>query len=167
MTDPPDQETSAGTDAPGAKAPRMGLWRRRRPAPPQVVLPSLDRLAGLIERVVELVDEVSGGRVGAPDAPEQPAAPPDPPAAAAPPRAPAAPPRAAPDDVWLAYVPSPHGYGLVERQGSAPPPGDALELDGVRHRVVRFIPSPLPGDTRRCAVVEREEPPEPERTLDA
>jgi hypothetical protein len=105
------------------------------------VLPSLDRLAGLIERVVELVDEVSGGRVGAPDAPEQPAAPPDPPAAVAPP-----PP--APDGVWLAYVPSPHGYG-------------------VRHRVVRFIPSPLPGDARRCAVVEREEPPEPERTLDA
>jgi len=138
----------------------MGLWRRRRPAPPQVVLPSLDRLAGLIERVVELVDEVSGGRVGAPDAPEQPAAPPDPPAAVAPTPA-------APDSVWLAYVPSPHGYGLVERAGSAPSPGDALELDGVRHRVVRFIPSPLPGDARRCAVVEREEPPEPERTLDA
>ena len=134
----------------------MGLWRRRRPAPPQVVLPSLDRLAGLIERVVELVDEVSGGRVGAPEAPEQPAAPPDPPAPAVP-----------PDGVWLAYVPSPHGYGLVERAGSTPSPGDAFELDGVRHRVVRFIPSPLPGDTRRCAVVEREEPPEPERTLDA
>ena len=124
------------------------------------MLPSLDRLAGLIERVVELVDEVSGGRVGAPDAPEQPVAAPDPPATV--PRPPDA-----PNDVWLAYVPSPHGYGLVERPGSAPSRGDALELEGVRHRVVRLIPSPLPGDTRRCAVVEREEPAESERTLDA
>jgi len=44
--------------------PEMRLWRRRRQeqAAPQVVLPSLDRLAGLIERVVELVDEVAGSR---------------------------------------------------------------------------------------------------------
>ena len=119
------------------------------------MLPSLDRLAGLIERVVELVDEVSGGRTDAPDTAERPA------------RPAVAPPPAAPDGVWLAYVASPHGYGLVERAGSVPSPGDALELDGVRHRVVRVMPSPLPGDTRRCAVVEREEPPEPERTLDA
>jgi len=120
------------------------------------VLPSLDRLAGLIERVVELVDEVSGGRTDTPATAERPTRPAVP-----------APPPAAPDGVWLAYVPSPHGYELVERAGSTPSPGDSLELDGVRHRVVRVMASPLPGDTRRCAVVEREEPPEPERTLDA
>ena len=60
----------------------MRLWRRRRQeqAAPQVVLPSLDRLAGLIERVVELVDEVAGGRAASGSnnapAPVPPAAPP-------------------------------------------------------------------------------------------
>jgi hypothetical protein len=134
----------------------MRLWRRRPHVPPPVVLPSLDRLAGLIERVVELVDEVSGGRVTAPEAPEQPALP-----------APPAPQPAAPDGGWLAYVPSPHGYALAALPGAPPAPGDSFDLAGVPHRVVRFAPSPLPDDARRCAVVEREEPPEPERTLDA
>ena len=120
------------------------------------MLPSLDRLAGLIERVVELVDEVSGGRASAPGAAQQPVSP-----------VPSAPQPAAPDGGWLAYVSSPHGYALAELPGSPPSPGDALELDGAPHRVVRFAPSPLPGDARRCAVVEREEPPEPARTLDA
>lgn len=120
------------------------------------MLPSLDRLAGLIERVVELVDEVSGGRTASADTAEQPAPPvrPDP-----------EPPRA--DGGWLAYVQSPHGYSLVGVPGSPPSPGDSLELDGVPQRVVRVAASPLPGDGRRCAVLEREEPPQPERTPDA
>ena len=120
------------------------------------MLPSLDRLAGLIERVVELVDEVSGGRATVPDAAEQPVLP-----------APPAAQPTAPDGGWLAYVPSPNGYTLAKQPGAPPSPGDSLELDGVPHRVVRFAPSPLPGDARRCAVVEREEQTEPERTLDA
>ena len=132
----------------------MRPWRRRRQAPPQVVLPSLDRLAGLIERVVELVDEVAGGPVEAP----QPA-----PARELEPRA------AIPETVdgrgWLAFVPSAQGYTLAPLSGSAPAPGDALELDGVSFRVVRHAPSPLPGDRRPCVVIEREEPPEADRSF--
>ena len=51
------------------------LFRRRRPPPP-VLLPSLERLAELIERVVELLDEVA---LGPPREPAQSVAPaPDP-----------------------------------------------------------------------------------------
>jgi hypothetical protein len=150
----------------------MRLWRRRREAQPapQVVLPSLDRLAGLIERVVELVDEVAGARgSGSNNTP-----PPLPPAT--PPRGPsqeparpleASVPEPAAEQGWLAFVPSPDGYALVPHPGSLPVPGDVLELDGGAFRVLRYAPSPLPGDRRRCAVVAREEPPEPERTSDA
>jgi hypothetical protein len=152
------------------------LRRRTKPelAPP-VVLPSLDRLAGLIERVVELVDEVAGAP---PANSKRPA-----PVAAAPPAPPqvfepVAPPpvvetrpdvvsKPAAEQGWLAFVPSPDGYALVPRPGSLPVPGDVLELDGAAFRVLRYAPSPLPGDRRRCAVVAREEPPEPERTSDA
>jgi hypothetical protein len=136
------------------------------------VLPSLDRLAGLIERVVELVDEVSGGPVAAPQPKAEP-----PPALPAPPVSqPQAQPQpqaqsraaevAASDGAWLAFVGSPHGYALVELRGAPPAPGNELEINGARYRVVRHSPSPLPGDGRRCAVVEMEEPPEPERTSD-
>ena len=152
------------------------LRRRTKPelAPP-VVLPSLDRLAGLIERVVELVDEVAGApatnaKRSAPVA----AAPPAPPQVLepiAPPPVvetrPAVVSRPAAEQGWLAFVPSPDGYALVPRPGSLPVPGDVLELDGAAFRVLRYAPSPLPGDRRRCAVVAREEPPEPERTSDA
>ena len=71
------------------------------------------------------------------------------------------------EEGWLAFVPSPHGYTLIPRPGSLPAAGDVLELDGVAFRVLRYAPSPLPGDRRRCAVVAREELPEPERTSDA
>ena len=119
-----------------------------------MVLPSLDRLAGLIERVVELVDEVAGGPAEAPEAAPEPAV------------APAAT-VSEPDDAqgWLAFVPSPHGYTLVPRSGAAPAAGDALELDGSTFRVLRRAPSPLPGDGRPCVYVEREEPPEPDRSF--
>ena len=149
----------------------MRLWRRRREASPvpQVVLPSLDRLAGLIERVVELVDEVAGGRgPGSNNAPAPlPPAPPPPVSQEPAPQLEA--PVAEPDAVagWLAFVPSPNGYTLVPRPDSLPILGAVLELDGASFRVLRYAPSPLPGDRRRCAVVAREEPPEPERTSDA
>jgi len=150
----------------------MRLWRRRREESPvpQVVLPSLDRLAGLIERVVELVDEVAGAR--GPGSNHAPAAPP-----AAPPAPPPAPPTRAPEvpvpepaaeaDGWLAFLPSPDGYTLVPRPDSLPVLGAVLELDGAVFRVLRYAPSPLPGDRRRCAVVVREEPPEADRSFDA
>ena len=152
------------------------LRRRTKPehAPP-VVLPSLDRLAGLIERVVELVDEVAGAPAANSKRPapvaSQPPAPPQVLEPVAPPPVvqtqPAAVSMPAAEQGWLAFVPSPDGYALVPRPGSLPVPGDVLELDGAAFRVLRYAPSPLPGDRRRCAVVAREEPPEPERTSDA
>lgn len=134
----------------------MRTWRRRRQAPTPVVLPSLDRLAGLIERVVELVDEVAAGGTAAP--------PPAPPPAPQPEQAPTATlPEAVDGRGWLAFVTSPQGYTLVPQAGSAPGPGEVLQLDGSAFRVLRLAPSPLPGDDRRCVVVEREEPPAADR----
>ena len=150
------------------KVPEMRLWRRRRQSQssPQVALPSLDRLAGLIERVVELVDEVAGERgTGSNDVPA--AAPPPPTAPTPAPQleAPLSEPAAAAG--WLAFVPSPSGYTLVPQPDSVPVPGAVLELDGAVFRVLRYAPSPLPGDRRRCAVVAREEPPDADRSFDA
>ena len=149
----------------------MRIWPRRKPAspPPPVVLPSLDRLAGLIERVVELVDEVwavrsrrlaegraAAGTSGAvrshdhslgrnrrpvPRRWRRPTA------------------RGSPSSALRTVTRS---SSCAERRR----PGNELELNGARYRVVRHSPSPLPGDGRRCAVVEMEEPPEPERTFD-
>ena len=68
---------------------------------------------------------------------------------------------------WLAFVPSPNGYTLVPRPDALPVLGAVLELDGASFRVLRYAPSPLPGDRRRCAVVAREEPPEADRSFDA
>jgi hypothetical protein len=152
----------------------MRIWRRRtKPAPsPTVVLPSLDRLAGLIERVVQLVDEVASTpqptppRVPAPTPPAPPVAPTPPPRRPEP-EPDAAPPKPADETGWLAFVPSPHGYALVPRPDALPELGAVLELDGAAFRVLRYAPSPLPGDRRRCAVIAREEPPEPDRSFDA
>jgi hypothetical protein len=155
----------------------MRIWPRRKleSPPPPVVLPSLDRLAGLIERVVELVDEVSGTPAAPP--PERPATertPPTPPAlppASEPTPEPAPQPTGAAepavDGAWFAFLPSPQGYQLVDLPGTLPAPGAELAVDGVRYRVLRDAPSPLPGDRRRCVVLEMEEPPEPARTPDA
>ena len=148
----------------------MRLWRRRRQeqAAPQVVLPSLDRLAGLIERVVELVDEVAGARgPGSNHAPPAPPAPLDAPAPESPAVLEAPVPEPSAGAGWLAFIPSPNGYTLVPRPDTLPVPGAVLELDGASFRVLRYAPSPLPGDRRRCAVVAREEPPEADRSFDA
>ena len=137
----------------------MRPWRRRKEVPSApVVLPSLDRLAGLIERVVELVDEVSGGPNDVPQpAPDpQPARAPEPVAAVS---------EAAEGHGWLAFVASPDGYTLVPQAGAAPSPGDVVELNGIAFRALRQAASPLPADDRRCVVVEREEPPEPDRSF--
>ena len=130
----------------------MRPWRRRKQAPPPVVLPSLDRLAGLIERVVELVDEVAGAPATASE--QRPVQRAEPAAAA---------PETGDGRGWVAFVPSVHGYTLVPQAGSAPVPGEPLELEGSAFRVLRHAPSPLPGDRRRCVVVEREEPPGSDR----
>ena len=153
----------------------MRIWPRRKPESPPtpVVLPSLDRLAGLIERVVELVDEVSAAPATPP--PERPAAEQTPAIPPAPPPEPEPEPapqpsgaaEAAVDGAWFAFLPSPQGYQLVDLPGTLPAPGDQLAVDGVRYRVLRDAPSPLPGDRRRCVVLEMEEPSEPARTPDA
>jgi len=114
------------------------------------VLPSLDRLSGLIERVVELVDAVGE---------TPPAVEPEPatqPAGAA-----------APAAGWVAFLSSAHGYRLVEGEGEAPRAGAAIELEGASHRVVRVGRSPLPDDRRRCVYLEEEEPRPEGRTSDA
>lgn len=125
------------------------MWfRRRRRQPPPVLLPSLDRLAELVERVVALLDQLSLAPVPEPRAelvleqhkPE-------------------------PADGWLAFIPSPEGYRLLERDGSPPVQGETVELDG-RYCVLRLGPSPLPRDRRRCAYVERKEPPSAERSFE-
>jgi hypothetical protein len=133
-----------------------------------VVLPSLDRLSGLIERVVELVEAVGDAR-GAPP-PTEPApvpspVPEEPPTPASAPPAPAAP--AEPAAGWLAFVSTAHGYRLVEQSGPPPGRGDAVELEGGRGLVVKIGTSPLPGDSRRCAYVVVEEPRAEARTSDA
>ena len=124
-------------------------WFRGRREPPPVLLPSLDRLAELIERVVALLDEVSL----APERPpreeivlEQHNPGPEP-------------------DGWLAFIHSPDGYRLLEREGGAPVRNATVELDGGAFVVLRLGPSPLPGDRRRCVFVEQE-PSEAERTFD-
>ena len=130
-------------------------FRRRRNDDDTVVLPSLDRLSGLIERVVELVDAVG-------DAKQVPAPEPvaEPPREALEP----APPAAGAAVGWVAFVHSPHGYRLVDGPGAAPARGELVELEGARYRVVKVARSPLPDDRRRCAYLEGEEPQEADRS---
>jgi hypothetical protein len=45
-------------------------------------------------------------------------------------------------------------YQLIVRSGPAPRPGDLVELDDGPYRCLRVAGSPLPGDDRRCAVLE-------------
>jgi hypothetical protein len=127
------------------------MLRRRRTSLQPAVLPSLDRLSGLIDRVVELVDQV--GDTTGPD-----------PVPAAPAETPVA---VEPESGWLAFVSTPQGYRLVDGPGAAPSIGDTVELAGGVFRVDKVGPSPLPGDTRRCAYLAGEEPPEAGRTSDA
>jgi hypothetical protein len=138
----------------------LRLFRRRRPPPP-VLLPSLERLAELIERVVELLDEVA---LGPPREPVRPATPaPDP----TPDTAPSAMLNPVPTaSGHLLLVSWPDGYRLLERDGAPPARRDQLEIDEVGFSVLRLGPSPLPGDWRRCAYLEREEPPEVDRTFE-
>ena len=131
----------------------MWFRRRRRRQPPPVLLPSLDRLAELIERVVALLDQVSLAPV--PESKPKPEGEivlkqhnPGP-----------------VTDGWVALVPSPEGYRLLQRDGPPPDRGAAFELDDGIFVVLRLGPSPLPGDRRRCAYLEQE-PPSAERTLD-
>jgi hypothetical protein len=136
------------------------LFRRRR-SPPPVLLPSLERLAELIERVVELLDHAPVGPARAP--------------APAPAATPNALPNPAPDRLpnpgpavvgHVLLAASSDGYRLLEREGASPVRGDVIEIDGDGFSVLRLGPSPLPGDRRRCAYLERQEPPKADRTFE-
>ncbi len=52
---------------------------------------------------------------------------------------------------YLLFVWTPRGYELRERDGELPAVGAEVEEDGVRQRVSKIAPSPLPGDDRQCA----------------
>lgn len=137
------------------------MWfLRRRRQPPPVLLPSLDRLAELVARVVDLLDDLVTERHYLPPTPAQ------------------QPSEASGEtlvtirhnphsvDGWVAFAGSAEGYRLVEREGAAPGRGERVEVEGTPFRVLRLGPSPLPGDRRRCAFLEREEPSGAERTFD-
>jgi hypothetical protein len=130
------------------------LFRRRRP-PPSVLLPSLERLAELIERVVELLDQVAAGPLREPAQSQSSAPPPNPGPN---------PPAAVESHVLL--VSSPDGYRLLNGKGGPPARGDLLDVEGDRFTVIRLGPSPLPGDRRRCVCLERQEPRTVDRTFD-
>jgi hypothetical protein len=46
-------------------------------------------------------------------------------------------------------------YRLLEREGPAPAPGEAVELEDGVYRCIRLTASPFPADARRCALLER------------
>jgi hypothetical protein len=56
---------------------------------------------------------------------------------------------------YVAFVSTPDGYELQEREGDPPSPGDEIDDHGGRFEVVKVAQSPLPGDQRRCAYLER------------
>jgi hypothetical protein len=115
------------------------MWfRRRRRHPPPVLLPPLERLAELVDRVVTLLDEAPAPEPAVADVPTvtgegQEAA-----------------------EGHVLFVPGPAGYRLLRRDGPAPARADVVELDEARYRVLRHGPSPLPGDRCRCAFLEQE-----------
>ena len=52
---------------------------------------------------------------------------------------------------YLLFVSKPSGYELREHDGEPPSVGDVIEEADGRMRVSKIGPSPLPGDSRRCA----------------
>lgn len=139
----------------------MRIWRSRRrqsepPAP--LVLPRLDRLSELVDRVVVLLDQAAAPVPGPVAGVDMEPVPPEP--------EPEAAPRPEPAGGHVLVVAEPSGYRLVERDSAAPARGDVLDVDGVLQRVLRVGPSPLPGDGRRCAFLGQE-PPEETRSFDA
>jgi hypothetical protein len=52
---------------------------------------------------------------------------------------------------YLLFVSKPTGYELRERDGEPPAPGAEVEEEEGPMRVLKVAPSPLPGDSRRCA----------------
>jgi hypothetical protein len=57
-------------------------------------------------------------------------------------------------ETYLLFVWKPSGYELQEREGEPPAIGDEIEENGNRQVVSKVGPSPLPGDSRRCAYLQ-------------
>jgi hypothetical protein len=55
----------------------------------------------------------------------------------------------------LLFVWKPSGYELREQDGEPPSVGSEVEQDGQTMRVTKVAPSPLPGDERPCAYLQR------------
>jgi hypothetical protein len=55
---------------------------------------------------------------------------------------------------YLVFVWKPTGYELHEREGEPPAVGDEVDENGGRMTVTKVAPSPLPGDSRRCAYLQ-------------
>ncbi len=155
------------------KANARGMWFRRRRRQAQLDLSALDGLADLVERIVALLPDQPGKRSSQPP-PEpiqtvvrvqtlEPPSEPDPEPVPEPVREPA---QRVEEPPPLLFVASPSGYRLVEPSGAARERGDRVELVDGTYRVLRLGPSPLPGDRRRCAFLEREEPSAEARTPD-
>ncbi len=136
------------------------IFRRRR-RPPPLDLSGLDRLEELVARVAGMVREVALAASGELplaasgelplDAPA-PAGENDVPAALPEPTVVPSPP---PAGGCVLFLPGPEGYRLLEREHEPPLPGERIEVEGASFCVLRLGPSPLPGDRRRCAFLER------------
>ena len=150
---------SAGSRDGRAKA--RGMWFRRRRRQAQLDLSALDRLAELVERIVALLPEQPARRK-----PQPPAEPVQVEVRVPAPAPLPKPAERAEEPARLLFVASASGYRLVEPAGDALSRGDRVELADGRFRVLRVGPSPLPGDRRRCAFLEREEPSVEARTPD-
>jgi hypothetical protein len=59
-----------------------------------------------------------------------------------------------PQGTHLLFVWKPSGYELREQEGDPPAIGSEVEYDGVKLRVGKLAPSPLPGDPRICAYLQ-------------
>jgi hypothetical protein len=55
----------------------------------------------------------------------------------------------------LLFVWKSSGYELREQSGDVPAVGAEVDEDGVRLRVTKVAPSPLPADRRECAYLVR------------
>jgi hypothetical protein len=55
---------------------------------------------------------------------------------------------------YLLFVWKTSGYELQEREGEPPAVGEEIEENGSRQVVSKVGPSPLPGDSRRCAYLQ-------------
>ena len=56
---------------------------------------------------------------------------------------------------YLVFVSKPTGYELYEHEGEPPAVGDEVEAEGVRQRVTKVAPSPLPSDSRSCVYLQQ------------